>query len=75
MILAPRPFKLYNSWMLKDGFEEVIRKACYEFVGFETPDAYLPNKLKHVKKAIRCWRTNAVKDENKDLDSLKKKKG
>lgn len=35
--LSPPPpptFKLYKSWILKDRFEAVVRKACYEFVGY-----------------------------------------
>lgn len=51
---GPPPFKLYNSWILKDGFDEVVKKACSEFVGFETPNAFLFHKLKYLKKVIRC---------------------
>lgn len=65
------PFKLFNSWMVRNGFDEVIIKACSNFVGFGNPDSRLLNKLKAIKKAIREWRSVEFSKENAELLKLK----
>lgn len=30
---GPHPFKLFNSWLLKDGFDNTIKEAWENFVG------------------------------------------
>ncbi|XP_023762863.1 uncharacterized protein LOC111911301 [Lactuca sativa] len=58
------PFKLFSSWMLRDGFEKAFITSWNNFVGFGTPNQYLAAKLKHVKKGIKEWRdTDHPKEE------------
>nr|KAJ0202768.1 hypothetical protein LSAT_V11C500237140 [Lactuca sativa] len=39
------PFRFFNSWMNKDGFEQIIRDSRKKFKGYGTLDAYLAAKL------------------------------
>nr|XP_043629855.1 uncharacterized protein LOC122601151 [Erigeron canadensis] len=43
---APKPFRLFNSWMEKPGFEEVVDSALESFVGFGAPDVILTMKFR-----------------------------
>lgn len=49
---GPQPFKLFNPWMLREGFELVFIKAWNNFKGFGNPYQYLAVKLKHVKEEL-----------------------
>ncbi|XP_052625598.1 uncharacterized protein LOC128132721 [Lactuca sativa] len=70
---GPPPFKLFNSWMTQDGFNENVRNACSEFVGYGYPDMMFMNKLKHLKKVIKSWKFKTVREENKMMVDLKKR--
>ncbi|XP_023764125.1 uncharacterized protein LOC111912612 [Lactuca sativa] len=65
---GPIPFKLFNSWILKEGFDQLVIDTWSRFVGYGTPDAYLAAKLKFLKNAIRKWRKEVSKKESKELD-------
>ncbi|XP_023733832.1 uncharacterized protein LOC111881667 [Lactuca sativa] len=67
---GPIPFKLFNSWILKEGFDKLVIDTWSRFVGYGTPDAYLAAKLKFLKNVIRKWRKEACKRESKELDDL-----
>ncbi|KAI3751226.1 hypothetical protein L2E82_22274 [Cichorium intybus] len=68
---GPPPFKLFNSWILKDGFDYTVKEAWENFVGFGTPDAYLANKLKNLKMKIKQWRARNEKEENLEILTIK----
>ncbi|KAL6554937.1 hypothetical protein OROGR_006195 [Orobanche gracilis] len=68
---GPSPFKLFNSWLLRDDFEVIVTKACLEFKGFGAPDSYFSNKLKLIKRAIRNWRAVEFPKESAELKNLK----
>lgn len=42
---GPQPFKLFNSWMLRDGFDQIVIKAWEDFNGFGVADIYLASKF------------------------------
>lgn len=50
---GPPPLKLYNSWFLWDGFDQVVLKAWEEFIGYGDVDAFLACKFKHLKGEIK----------------------
>ncbi|XP_052620998.1 uncharacterized protein LOC128126882 [Lactuca sativa] len=72
---GPLPFKLFNSWLTRQGFNEGVSKACREFIGFgpppPPPDSRLLNKLKAIKKAISEWRSLEFSKESAKLIKLK----
>ncbi|XP_023750827.1 uncharacterized protein LOC111899176 [Lactuca sativa] len=45
-------FKLFSSWMLRDGFEKAFITSWNNFVGFGTPDQYLAAKLKTCQEGL-----------------------
>nr|KAJ0226554.1 hypothetical protein LSAT_V11C100002480 [Lactuca sativa] len=58
--------------MIKDGFDSLFKHAWSSFSGFGIPDMYLLAKLKHLKGALKTWRTNELAKEKTELNSLKK---
>ena len=68
---GPPPFKMFNSWLSREGFEKVFSKAWNDFVGYGTPDLYLNAKLKHIKEALRAWRRTDYSKEEAKLKRLK----
>ncbi|XP_022014806.1 uncharacterized protein LOC110914313 [Helianthus annuus] len=73
-----RPFRVFNSWLDKEGFKEVVVNACAEFVNDGwTPDVYLVHKLRFIRDKIRVWRDLMLKRErervgsaNEEIDEL-----
>lgn len=41
---GPAPFRFFNSWMARDGFEKAFISSWNNFVGYGTPDMYLAVK-------------------------------
>ncbi|XP_022020329.1 uncharacterized protein LOC110920424 [Helianthus annuus] len=52
---GPKPFRVFNSWGEKAGFDEAIKNAIDSFCFSGPADLYLANKLIHVKKALKVW--------------------
>lgn len=52
---GPPPFKLFNSWMLRDGFNRLVVKSWDSYRGFGAADSYLANKLRYLKGEIKKW--------------------
>lgn len=46
---GPPPFKMFNSWLSRDGFEKVFISAWNNFIGYGTQDLYMNAKLKCIK--------------------------
>lgn len=65
------PFKLYNSWMEEEGFDEMVRKAWTEcrMVGTHKKIFILMQKLKAVKGGIKDWK----KDRDRKTQEEKRK--
>lgn len=61
------PFKLFNFWLLKDGFDQIVKDAWNQFVGYGTPDAYLVAKFGFLKESIKKWRRDASLTEKKGV--------
>lgn len=53
---GPTPFKLFNSWMYKEGFHELVKAAWSNFKGYGAPGSYIKAKLKHLKNEIKASR-------------------
>ncbi|XP_023759467.1 uncharacterized protein LOC111907886 [Lactuca sativa] len=70
---GPPSFRFFNSWMLRDGFNEEFENAWNSFMGFGSPDMFIKARLKHVKNRIRKWRQVDSNDESKLLLNSKTK--
>ncbi|XP_022019896.1 uncharacterized protein LOC110919958 [Helianthus annuus] len=53
---GPIPFRCFNSWLGRPGYDEVVSGAASGFVGDGPPDVYLSNKLRFIKSRILNWR-------------------
>ncbi|PWA54163.1 RNA-directed DNA polymerase, eukaryota, Reverse transcriptase zinc-binding domain protein [Artemisia annua] len=74
---GPRPFRLFNSWISKPGFEEAVQEAVESFSYIGLPDMYLTNKFAFICGRLKSWRDNMIKKEGeeeaaalKDLEEL-----
>ncbi|XP_023737696.1 uncharacterized protein LOC111885684 [Lactuca sativa] len=67
------PFRLFNSWLDREGFEKIVKNAWVEFRGFGTPDMYLKSKLKFLKDEIRKWRATDYLKELQELQETKRR--
>nr|KAJ0214831.1 hypothetical protein LSAT_V11C400224590 [Lactuca sativa] len=65
------PFRFFNSWMLRDGIDDIVKKAWANFKGFITHATYMKSKLKFLKNKIKKWR--AV-DHPKEMQELQQSK-
>nr|KAJ0202639.1 hypothetical protein LSAT_V11C500288120 [Lactuca sativa] len=67
------PFRLFNSWMMRDEFELIVSHAWSSFVGYGAPDSYLAAKLKYLKNEIKRWRAFDFPNEVAELKRLKQR--
>ncbi|XP_023732207.1 uncharacterized protein LOC111880022 [Lactuca sativa] len=68
-----KPFRLFNSWLVKEGFEGVVKKAWSEFRGYGGADAFLAAKLRYLKMNIKKWQEAEYTRENGEIQASKKK--
>lgn len=62
---GPIPFKNFNSWLLREGFDQVVIDSWNNFRGYGTPDAYLAAKLRFLKESIKKWIRDVEQEEKK----------
>jgi len=67
------PFRFFNSWLLRNTFDETFDLAWNSFHGYGAPDMFLMAKVKHVKKILCDWKNNERKKESGLLENLKAK--
>ncbi|GJY09459.1 RNA-directed DNA polymerase, eukaryota, reverse transcriptase zinc-binding domain protein [Tanacetum coccineum] len=64
---GPSPFKLYNSWLLRDGFDDLIKS---EWDSLDSNNFGFPikchEKFRILKDKIRQWNNNNTTMERKD---------
>lgn len=53
---GPPPFRFFNTWLMKEDLNEVVKKAMSKFRGYGSADLYLAAKLRYVKEAIKKWK-------------------
>ncbi|XP_035843953.1 uncharacterized protein LOC110931403 [Helianthus annuus] len=68
---GPKPFRVFNSWLGRDGFEEVVCSAANDFCGSGPPDIVLCNKLRFVRNMIKLWRDEMKEKEEGDISMAK----
>ncbi|XP_021991952.1 uncharacterized protein LOC110888748 [Helianthus annuus] len=59
-----RPFRVFNSWLGKEGFSEVVEEACSNFScpGYP-PDVFLVRKLGYIRCKLREWRDKMIRKD------------
>lgn len=70
---GPKPFRLFNSWMIREGFKEVVTKAWSEFRGYGGADSFIAAKLRYLKKNIKKWKEADHTREASEIQAIKKK--
>lgn len=68
---GPIPFRLFNSWMDMEGFDNLILKANNEFCFNGSPHLCLSAKLRHFKAIIKQWVNEKKLKEEEFCDSIK----
>ncbi|XP_022023986.1 uncharacterized protein LOC110924264 [Helianthus annuus] len=67
-----RPFRVFNSWLDKEGYVETVEKAATDFIGMEEPpDVVLSKKFKFVRDSIKNWREVMIHRENEEEETLR----
>nr|XP_043619980.1 uncharacterized protein LOC122591809 [Erigeron canadensis] len=59
----PKPFRVFNSWLDKIDFEDVVTKAWGAAVSFGPADIKLMMKFKFLRDSLKKWR-NEVKEKD-----------
>ncbi|GKB58303.1 gypsy type transposase [Tanacetum coccineum] len=69
---GPSPFKLYNSWLLRDGFDDLIRSTWSSMENHSNDRSHMSHeKLRSIKGSIKQWHNNIkINDRNKRLEAL-----
>ncbi|GJX94037.1 cytochrome P450 [Tanacetum coccineum] len=73
---GPIPFKFFNSWLLNDEFPTVFSQSWSSSLMSSAtthPAIILKEKLQHLKKHIRMWRSNATSNSDNLIQDLKDK--
>ncbi|XP_021984723.1 uncharacterized protein LOC110880515 [Helianthus annuus] len=66
-----KPFRFYNSWLLRSDLENIVVKTVNEFRGSGAPDIVLTNKFKRIRQEIVKWRKNKSIKEAEEEANLK----
>ncbi|XP_022041331.1 uncharacterized protein LOC110943908 [Helianthus annuus] len=66
-----KPFRWFNSWLGREGCQNVVRKAILDCSIDGRPDMVISGKLKCVREAIKIWRDEIVRKEGDLLENCK----
>uniref|UniRef100_A0A251UDF3 Putative RNA-directed DNA polymerase, eukaryota, Reverse transcriptase zinc-binding domain protein n=1 Tax=Helianthus annuus TaxID=4232 RepID=A0A251UDF3_HELAN len=58
-----KPFRVFNSWLEKDGYKEAVEKSLEDFFFNGPPDLVLNQKLAFIRKGVKLWRDGLRKKE------------
>ncbi|KAJ0555728.1 putative Endonuclease/exonuclease/phosphatase superfamily [Helianthus annuus] len=64
-----KPFRVFDVWMGKEGFNEVVELAAASCEFFSSPERFLTYKLARIRKAIKDWRDKFIKKEGEDYNN------
>ncbi|KAM0061513.1 putative RNA-directed DNA polymerase [Helianthus debilis subsp. tardiflorus] len=64
---GPKPFRVFNSWIGRAGYEEVVCNAAASFRGEGPPDVMLCKKLKFIRDRIKEWRDDLKDKEEGEI--------
>nr|GEZ22147.1 hypothetical protein [Tanacetum cinerariifolium] len=69
---GPSSFNLYNSWLLRDGFDDLIISVWSSMENQPNARSHMSHeKLRSIKGSIKQWHSNIkINDHNKRLEAL-----
>jgi exonuclease III len=70
MDYGPIPFKMFNSWLDMDGFNDIVLRARASDTNEHFRDKILANKLQMVKEPIKSWKVQSGKSSIKSRKML-----
>ena len=53
---GPKSYKFYDSWLKKEGMEDLVRSMWNEEIQSPYPDGVFRDKLKRVKATLKEWK-------------------
>nr|XP_043616235.1 uncharacterized protein LOC122588172 [Erigeron canadensis] len=68
---GPKPFRVYNSWLDRNDYVEVVSKAWNEAVVFGAADTRIMLRLKHVREQLKVWRDEFRNKEDEERTMCK----
>ncbi|XP_022040757.1 uncharacterized protein LOC110943314 [Helianthus annuus] len=66
---GPKPFRVFNSWFGRPGFDSTVREAARSFVGSGPADLCLLKKFKWIRSHVKVWRDDMIKKEG-ELEAI-----
>ncbi|PWA51973.1 RNA-directed DNA polymerase, eukaryota, Reverse transcriptase zinc-binding domain protein [Artemisia annua] len=66
-----RPFRIFNSWLSKLGFEEVVCEAASMVNSGDPPDVFLSKKFRRIRESIKKWNKEMLDKENVDEEAAR----
>ncbi|KAJ0826227.1 putative RNA-directed DNA polymerase [Helianthus annuus] len=64
---GPKPFRVFDVWMGKDGFCEAVELAASSSSISGPPDRRLTEKFANIRRALKEWRDNYSKKESEEV--------
>ncbi|XP_022032935.1 uncharacterized protein LOC110934048 [Helianthus annuus] len=58
--------EFYNSWLKKEGLEDVVKSAAASFKFSGEPDLFLSKKLAFIRSKIKIWRDEMIEKEGEE---------
>ncbi|MFS8007526.1 putative RNA-directed DNA polymerase [Helianthus anomalus] len=63
---GPKPFRVFNSWLDRPGFDVTVREAASNFEGVGPADLRLLKKFEFIRKHVKEWRDELLKKEGEE---------
>ncbi|XP_021980789.1 uncharacterized protein LOC110876940 [Helianthus annuus] len=60
---GPKPFRIFDSWIGREGFDEAVRSAASSFVFDGPADLHLLYKFEAIRNSVKKWRNLMIKKE------------
>ncbi|XP_071694429.1 uncharacterized protein [Rutidosis leptorrhynchoides] len=70
---GPKPFKVFDVWLDKDGVEKIIQDAWDVPIRFSRKDCNFRDRLKNVKSALKVWSASTFSSLDCEINELKRK--
>ncbi|XP_022041656.2 uncharacterized protein LOC110944302 [Helianthus annuus] len=66
----PKPFRFFNSWIDRVGFDDMIKRAASNFQGSGAPDVCLMKKFKFLRNSILDWKKTILQMEEQEQHTI-----
>lgn len=69
---GPKPFRFFNSWLHREGFDDMVKDVLGNGVYLGDPYMRLMGKFKTLRSKIKAWKENVTRDEMEEVECLSK---